>query len=365
MSVYKRGGNWHFRKRINGVRYRGALRTARNKVQAEQAESKIILEIHQGLYGLTAKKSRTLNDYIDKVYLPWAKSNKRSFRADSYRVKPIKVVFGKKLMSDISPFLVEKFKRDRLNTPIVYPHKTKARSVASVNRELCLLSKILSLAVTDGEIGENPCRRVSRFKGEVSRTRYLCPEDNEEERILAAMTGRRAHLREIVELYLALGLRQMELLSLTSDMVDFHRDVVHIKNAKGYVDREVPMNERSRTIFRRLVSDAKSHGRNFLFVSPKTGHRLKSIKSAWANACRAAGISDLRVHDLRHTFGTRAADGGAPLPAIKDVMGHKSVKTTERYTHATDEAKRRTMEIAGRKVVVKMDTKWTQKVARG
>jgi integrase len=364
MSVYKRGGKWHFRKRINGVRYRGALKTARNKVQAEQAESKLIFEIHQGVYGHARNKARTLNDYIDQVYMLWAKSNKRSFRADSYRVKPIKGFFGKKLMSDISPFLVEKFKRERLSTPIVYRQKTKTRSVASVNRELCLLSKILSLAVTDGEIAENPCRRVSRFKGEVSRTRYLCPEDNEQERLLAAMIGRRAHLREIVELYLALGLRQMELLSLTADMIDFHRDVVHIKNAKGYVDREVPMNDCSRAIFRKLVSQAKSEDRDFLFISPKTGQRLKSIKTAWANACKVAGIRDLRVHDLRHTFGTRAADGGAPLPAIKDVMGHKSVKTTERYTHATDEAKRRTMEIASRKVE-KMDTKWTQKVARG
>ena len=360
MSVYRRGGHWYFSKTINGERHRGALKTARNKVQAEQAESRIILDIHQGKYGQPKRQTRTLQDYIDRVYLPWAKANKRSYRMDSYRVKPIAAFFAKRLLSDISPFLVERFKRERLNTPIVYPHKTKPRSVASVNRELCLLSKILSLAVTDGEISENPCRKVSRFKGEVSRTRYLSPEGNEEDRLLAVMIGRRAHLRDIAELYLALGLRLMELLSLTVDEIDFHRDVVHIKNAKGYVDRAVPLNERSRTIFRKLVSDASSEGRSVLFVSPKTGQRLKSIKTAWKNACRAAGIHDLRVHDLRHTFGTRAADGGAPLPAIKDVMGHRSVKTTERYTHATDEAKRRTMEIACRKVI-KMDTKKTQK----
>jgi hypothetical protein len=112
----------------------------------------------------------------------------------------------------------------------------------------------------------------------------------------------------------------------------------------------VPMNERSRPTLRKLVSEAKSQDRHFLFVSPTTGQRLNSIEAAWRNACEAVGIRDLRVHDLRHTFGTRAADGGAPLPAIKDVMSHKSVKTTERYTHATHEAKRRTMEIAGRKV---------------
>ena len=59
-------------------------------------------------------------------------------------------------------------------------------------------------------------------------------------------------------------------------------------------------------------------------------------------------------------YGTRVADGGSLLPATKDVMGHRSVETTERYTHTTDEAKRRTMEIAGRKVI---RTRKTQKAA--
>src|SRR6185436_17867136 len=120
-----RGGHWHFRKRIDGEHYRGALKTARNKVQAEQAESRIILDIHQGKYGQPKRQKRTLKEYIDKVYLPWAKANKRSYRMDSYRVKPIAAFFAKRLLSDISPFLVERFKRERLNTPIVYPHKTK------------------------------------------------------------------------------------------------------------------------------------------------------------------------------------------------------------------------------------------------
>jgi integrase len=48
--------------------------------------------------------------------------------------------------------------------------------------------------------------------------------------------------------------------------------------------------------------------------------------------------------DLHYTFGTRAEDAGVPLPAIRDVMGHRSIKTTERYAHATDEGKRRAVE---------------------
>ena len=74
-------------------------------------------------------------------------------------------------------------------------------------------------------------------------------------------------------------------------------------------------------------------------------------------ACRNAGLSNLRFHDLRHTFGTRAADAGVPLPAIRDVMGHRSIQTTERYAHATDEGKRRAVEAIhtqSKKIVTKL-----------
>src|SRR5262249_41752488 len=248
MSVYKRGGRWHYTKTIDGVRYRGALKTARNKAQAEQAEAKIVFQIHQGEHS-PRRSNRTLKDFVDKVYLPWSKTNKRSYRNDVYRVKPIEAFFKKMRMCDISPFLIEKFKRERLNTPVVSLTKTKPRSVASVNREISLLSKILSLAAEGHDLKDNPCHSVKLLKGEKNRTRYASLE--EEERLFAVMTGRRAHLRDIVELYAICGLRQMELLSLTVTLVDLHRDVVYVKDAKGYVDREVPLSERARELFRK------------------------------------------------------------------------------------------------------------------
>ena len=70
----------------------------------------------------------------------------------------------------------------------------------------------------------------------------------------------------------------------------------------------------------------------------------QTVKTAWWTACRRAGLTVLRFHDLRHTFGTRAADAGVLLNAIRDVMGHKTTAMTERFAHATDEGKRRAVE---------------------
>src|SRR5262249_20329616 len=88
MSVHKRGGHWHFTKTIDGVRYRGALKTARTKAQAEEAERAIILKVHQGTYDICQAK-QTLGEFVEKTYLPWAKVNKRSWKIDSSRLKPL------------------------------------------------------------------------------------------------------------------------------------------------------------------------------------------------------------------------------------------------------------------------------------
>src|SRR6185369_12674899 len=230
MSVFKRGGRWHFTKTINGARYRGALKTARTKLQAEEAERAILLTVHQGTYALCQDK-QTLADFVEETYLPWAKANKRSWQIDTSRLKPIREFFGKKRLGDISPFLIESFKIRRMKAEIVYKKSSKPRTPASVNRELCLLSKILALAVRDRKIADNPCRHVNLLSGERSRTRYLSPD--EENRLLPQLVGVRAHLMPIVILDLNTGLREMELLTLKPEHIDFHRDVIYVKGTKS------------------------------------------------------------------------------------------------------------------------------------
>jgi integrase len=68
------------------------------------------------------------------------------------------------------------------------------------------------------------------------------------------------------------------------------------------------------------------------------------IKKAFGTACRLSNIRDLHWHDLRHTFGTRLAEAGFSEATIAELMGHSDAKTTRRYTHGTDRAKRAAVE---------------------
>jgi len=261
---------------------------------------------------------------------------------DIYRLKAVLDFFGKKRMCEISAFDIERFKIKRRDTPVVSKTKTKKRTAAAVNRELRLLSKIFKLAVTNRKLAESPCRHVEILKGEQARTRYLLPD--EEDRLMAVLAEGKAYLQSVVILNINTGMRISELLGLRAEDVDFHRDVIYVKETKTDEDREVPMNNTVRELMKKLVDQSNKRGCEYIFTNPKTGTRYRDIKMAWHNACRKAGIDNLRIHDLRHTFGTRAADAGVPLVAIGKVMGHASIQTTMRYAHATDEGKRRAVQ---------------------
>lgn len=356
MSVHKREGHWHFTKTINGVRYRGALKTARTKSQAEEAERVILTNIHNGTYRKDSNAERTLREFVEKAFTPWAKASKKSWRNDVSRLKPIVLFFGKYRLKEISPFLVESFKTKRRRTPVVYTkqiapgvyeQRQKPRSSASVNRELQLLSRIFSLADV-----QNPCSKVDLLKGERKRKRYLLPE--ERERLIQALEAPgREWLTRIVLVDLYTGLRRNELLGLRPEHIDFARNIICVRGARSAIDlgtktdedREVYMNSTVRGILADQVAEAQANGWAYAFTNPRTGTRYKDIKNGFKCILRAAGIDNFWFHDLRHSFATRAGcDPSVAIPALAETLGHKNWQTTMRYAHATEEAKRRVVE---------------------
>lgn len=335
MAVRKIGKRWYYDLRIRTVRYRGVIPEAMNKAQAEKAEAKIRLEIYEGKYGSEARNT-LFSDFVEKVYLPWSRSNKRTFRDDVLNCKVLCQYFGGKSFIQISPLLVEKFKRERRDSVTRYGRQ---RRPASVNRELATLSRIFSLAIDNGILVSNPCRKVRKLRENNERKRYLTFE--EETRLMAALTGLRFHIKPLVTVAIHTGMRKGELLNLRWEHVDFVRGIIHITNTKTDRNRDVPMNSEVREIMLGLQPETTE---GYVFRNPKTGGKLIDVKKAFNSAVREAGISDFKFHDLRHTAGTRLADAGADAFVIAEVLGHASLQMTKRYTHATDERKRKALE---------------------
>jgi integrase len=265
--------------------------------------------------------------------LPWAKANKRSWKDDEYKLPVLKAFFQNTLLGDVTPFLVERFKQVRLDTPTKHD---KPRSFATVSLEMALLSRIFTLAVDFKEVEVNPCLKVSKLKLDNQRYRYLLPE--EEPKLRSVLTGQRSHLADLVPVAIGTGLRKNEQLGLQVKQIDFGRNLILVTGTKTRKNREVPMNSEVRDIMLRLCR-SKAYD-DYVFVSPKTGSRLTDVKRAFRKACSIAGINGLVWHDLRATFGTRLEEAGFDAFTIAALMGHSNVRTTQRYVRATERNKR-------------------------
>ena len=350
MSVYKRGDRWYtnFRVRANGTgpvkRVRQVIPEARTKWQAQRAEDKIRDAMFEGTYGSKRTGEQLLSDFIENEYLPWARQNKRSWKNDESRVKHIteSEIFKGKTLAEISPLLIEKFKRERAK--VITRHKRPPHP-ATINHDLALLSKAFSLAIESGVADSNPVRKVKRLEEGGGRTRYLSPE--EEVRLMAQLVGWKAYLKPIVKAALLTGMRQNEILMLRWSHVDFKRDLIFVADPKWARDprktKGIPVNAELKRIL--LKQRAKSTN-EYVFPGRANGHRSPTgVSSALRLALRAAKVTGFRFHDFRHTFGTRLGEANVSPFVIAELMGHASIKMTSRYIHPSEAGKRAAVEV--------------------
>jgi integrase len=165
------------------------------------------------------------------------------------------------------------------------------------------------------------------------KDRILAPE--EEARLLEASP---AYLRPILTVALNTGMRRGEILKLEWANVDLQRRQILVTETKSGKDRIIPINSDLLQVLENLKRQKGSRG--YVFPNPKTGKPLQDIKHAFEKACTKAGVKGFRFHDCRHTFGTRLVHQGVDLITVKDLLGHSTVKVTERYTHSTPDSKR-------------------------
>lgn len=258
----------------------------------------------------------------------------RSYKDMIHNLKILKGYFEDKKIRSITTGDIEAFKAIRLQTAT---HRGKQRSIANVNKELSTLRRVLRIAVVEGWLNRTPFASGAKListADEIKRTRVLSRE--EEEILLTVCVPPREHLRGLIICALDLGLRRGELLSLQWSDVDFSSGLIHLKatNTKTLTSRTVAMTSRVERELNSLCnSSAKSH--------PELVFNLTDFKNSFHTACRLAGISGLRFHDLRHTAATRMVQMNIPLVEVGRVLGHTQIQTTLRYSNLTIETAKR------------------------
>src|SRR5260221_10200983 len=152
----------------------------------------------------------------------------------------------------------------------------------------------------------NPCSRVSKFKLQNQRYRYLLPD--EEPLLLAQCTGKRNHLVTMIPFAIATGARKSEQLTLRVRQVDFFRSLIVFDKTKSGRPRGVEMNSEVRQILLNLCRGKQPD--DYVWINPATGGPYTDIKHSFPGACSDAKIEGLVWHDLRATYGTRLGEAG-------------------------------------------------------
>ena len=321
--MYKRKGSdiWRMCIWYDGKKIQKSLKTS-NKKLAQSIEAKIRADIVEGTYYEkligSNKTFRDLKDKFLKVHAPKVSvSMQKSYRTSLNRLEPY---FGKSNLLSITPRNISKYKMLR---------NDDGAAPATINRELAMLSKAFSLAVKEWEwLKDNPVSKVPREKEDNERDRWLTVDEEQ-----SLLENSPEWLRDIILFNLHTGLRQDELLSLTWDRVDVFRKTILIADTKNGKPKTIPLNKPALGILKskaRVIS-IKS---DIVFHS-KSGTKIDkhNLRRAFVIAMGKADIEDFTYHGLRHTFATRLAQIGYDLYKISKLLGHKDIKTTQRYAH--------------------------------
>lgn len=234
---------------------------------------------------------------------------------------------------------VEKLRRADI-VSYIQLRKESGVSPSTINRELDVLSAAFGFAAHALEWRvRNPVVGMS-LKQPEGRLRWL--KHDEAERLLqeAAKVERSLHLADFIQLALYTGCRKNELLMLTWSRVDWSSGCIRLEgeNTKNGKRRRVPLSNPARSALENLSQFRDAHCPQSPWVfAHKSGERLQSLKNGFSTALARAGITDFRIHDLRHTCASWLVSAGVPLYEVKELLGHSSVDMTERYAHLAPE----------------------------
>ncbi len=216
-------------------------------------------------------------------------------------------------------------------------HDTPAMANGTVN----ILSKMFSLAEAWDRIppGRNPCRSVRRYKMR-SRERFLTPEEFRRlGRVLRdAETDGSVWPPAIAALRLLMltGCRKSEILTLRWDDVDRTAGELRLREAKSG-PRMVPL---TMPVLAVLDGIPRIDGNPWVIVGRKPDSHLPDLQRYWMRICERAVLDDVRIHDIRHSYASRALALGEGLPTIGKLLGHRKVSTTARYAHLMRDAEK-------------------------
>src|SRR5262245_35358317 len=221
---------------------------------------------------------------------------------------------------------------------------TKAGRTTQANRAVAIASKMFSLAIRWKMRADSPAKGIER-NAEHKRTRYPTPA--ELKRLTGALDEHHdQQAADIFRLCSFTGCRVGEALSARWDCIDLSAGIWTKPGSttKQKTTHIAPLSAPARQL---LAALRKRTNSEYVFPADSApGHRV-AVQKSWLALCRAARITGLRIHDLRHGFASQLVSSGASLPLVASLLGHANVQTSARYSHLYDDPQRAAVERVG------------------
>lgn len=322
-GLVKRAGIWHVDKHVNGQRVCQSTGTDRLD-EAERFLARLTEESRQAaVYGV--RPSRTFEQAAAKFVLE--NQHKRSLRSDIGRLKLLMPWIGTTAI-------------DRIHTGTLQPwidHRRKEGvAVGTINHGLKVVRRILNLAANEwvdehGLTWLASAPRIKLLSDKNKRKPYPLSRD-EEARLFAALPP---HLADMARFAVNTGCRDSEICSLRWEwavevpQLSTTVFIVPGERVKNGDDRLVVLNRVALSVVERQLGVHPVHVFTYRGV-PVT----RMLNSAWLRARTAVGLPQVRVHDLKHTFGRRLRAAGVSFEDRQDLLGHRSARITTHYSAA-------------------------------
>ena len=286
---------------------------------------KLMAEFIIDPYGFkqTYHASLSVERFIYDHYLPAVQETHRSIRTIESRVKPIVAALGHKPLNRVT--------RDDIECFLAAQNKT--RSVATANRYLAQIKAIATFAVERGIIKSSPAAGIPAKYEPVLPPKGL--PDEAVNKLVARLMGDIDEEKARLLLFLfATGSRMGEARALKLQDCDLNRQIAYLPTSKSGRERLIPLNQFALEL---VQLQRKRHGTTgLLFRGQDSASPISEPRRYWYRVCNDCGLSEVRIHDARHSVATSLLNKGCSLDVLQKVLGHSSPRMTERYARHHD-----------------------------
>jgi len=284
-----------------------------NEAQARKLLKKRLTEINSGKF-IPNEDRLTFEEMVRDLENDYEVNARRSLSTVQYYIPHLRGFFGFDRGIDVSPDKVKAYQVHRLG---------EGASRATVNREVAILGRMLSLAVEAGKLSRKP--RFKMLDGERVRQGFLEHGD-----FLILLGNLPDYLKPVVEFLYLSGWRKGEALKLEWKDIDLQGRVVRlrIENSKNKEGRVLPLTGRILEVVQERLKERRI---DCPHVFHRDGRRIGDIRKAWKTACKKSGLEGTLVHDLRRCAARNLSRAGVSESVAMEITGHKTRSMYRRY----------------------------------